>query len=72
MLLIGVASIIVVLSSPQKTGAELVFLIAPTSIIVANYIEESDSKPQKGNDSKWFKEGILWLVIVLPIVIMIS
>ena len=72
MLLIAAASIIVVLSSPQKTGAELVFLIAPTAIIVANYIEESDSRHKKGNDNKWFKEGLLWLVIVLPIVLMIS
>lgn len=72
MLLIATASIFVVLASPQKTGAELVFLITPTSIIVANYIEEKVTKYQKGTDSKWFKEGLLWLVIILPLVLMIS
>ncbi len=48
--------------SPQKTGAELFFIIAPLSVIVANYIENIQEFR--------FKEGLLWLVVLVPILML--
>ena len=50
--------ILVALASPHKSGAELLFVFAPLSIMTTNYIEMIDEF--------WFKELLLWLVIVLP------
>jgi hypothetical protein len=59
MLIITGTSIMMVLSSPEKTGAELLFLLAPTAIIAANYIENLNEF--------WFKEIVLWTVAILPL-----
>lgn len=70
IVLIISVSIFVAIGSPEKNSAELIFLIAPSAIIVANYIEEKGATFQKKIENKLFKEILLWIVIVLPIALM--
>ncbi|PKA82903.1 hypothetical protein ATE92_1043 [Ulvibacter sp. MAR_2010_11] len=58
MLIITAAAVLMVLASPQRTGAELLFLVSPLAIIAANYVESISEF--------WFKEVLLWLVVLLP------
>jgi len=62
LLLTLVVCMVIALFSPQKTGAELFFIIAPLSVIVTNYIENIREAR--------FKEGLLWLVVLVPIVLL--
>ena len=64
VLLIATISILMVLASPLKTGGELVFLLAPVAIIVANYIESGTAK-----ERFIFNEIVLWCLIVLVFLI---
>ncbi|MBV7269178.1 DUF6427 family protein [Winogradskyella luteola] len=60
--LIAWASIIAVLVgiiAPVKNGSEFIFLFAPFSIIMANYIEVISER--------WFKEVFVTLLIITPI-----
>ncbi|GGH37937.1 membrane protein [Mangrovimonas yunxiaonensis] len=52
-----IATIILVVS-PEKTGAEFVFMFAPLAIIFTNYIETVSEK--------WFKEILIWILILTP------
>ncbi len=58
VLLIVLISVLTALLSPQKTGAEVFFILAPLSIIVTNYIEIKQEI--------WFKELLLWSILLLP------
>ncbi|WP_299114812.1 DUF6427 family protein [uncultured Winogradskyella sp.] len=61
--LIAWASIIAVLVgiiAPVKNGSEFLFLFAPFSIIMANYIEVVSER--------WFKEVFITLLIITPII----
>jgi len=49
--------------SSKKDGSEFIFLFAPISIIIANYIETIEEQ--------WFKEIFLLILIALPIVVLI-
>ncbi len=49
--------------SPKKDGSEFIFLFAPLSIIMANYIETIEEK--------WFKEIFMLIIIALPVVILV-
>ncbi len=70
MLYVSLASLFVALLGPEKTGAEIIFVLAPISIIAANYIEgfETDRFAEKDVSEFWFKEIMLWLVVILPFV----
>lgn len=50
-----------ILLTNNKTGAEWYFVLPATVIIVSNYLENTSSL--------LFKESLLWLIIVLPILI---
>ena len=52
---IGVAIIVV---SPNKNGTELIFGLAPLTIIIVNYVERIQSI--------WISEVIFWILILLP------
>lgn len=54
-------SLVVVLLTGNKTGAEWYFTIPMMTIIVSNYLENTESL--------LFKESLLWLVILLPLII---
>ncbi|MCW8980248.1 MULTISPECIES: DUF6427 family protein [Altibacter] len=56
----GVA-IVMALASPVKTGAEVLFLLAPAAIIITNYIEHLKEF--------WFKELLVALTVLLPVVL---
>ena len=47
--------------SQEKTGAEVVFVFGPLAIIGANYLETKKDF--------WFKEVLLWLVVLLPLIV---
>lgn len=56
----SVIAILIAIISPMKNGSEFIFLFAPFSIIMANYIEVISER--------WFKEVFVTLLIVTPIV----
>jgi hypothetical protein len=57
--IIGLAIIVI---SPNKNGSEFIFLFAPLSIIITNYLETISEK--------WFKEGLLFGLVITPILIL--
>jgi hypothetical protein len=67
---VSLTSFFVALMEPEKTGAEILFILAPVAIIAANYIESfgMDHYVEKDVAEFWFKEIMLWLVVVLPFV----
>jgi len=54
-----IALFIAAVLSPIRNGAELYLLIPFLAILISRYIEKSKSQ--------WFKEMMLWLIILLPI-----
>lgn len=54
-----VALLFVVLFSSEKTGEEFLFFLAPSAIIISGYIEKKSEV--------WFKEILLWVFVLLPI-----
>lgn len=68
---IFIASVFVALAGPEKNGSEMLFLFAPTAIVSANYLESVKMKRSGAKDvaEVWFKEMLLWLVVLLPILI---
>lgn len=57
--IIGLAIVVI---SPNKNGSEFIFLFAPLSIIITNYLETISEK--------WFKEGLLLGLVLSPILIL--
>ncbi|GEQ84840.1 hypothetical protein ULMS_03480 [Patiriisocius marinistellae] len=64
ILAIGVVTIFVVALSPQKNGAELLFLFFPVSILTTNYIEAASVK-----ERYIFNEILLWALFFLALII---
>ncbi|MCX7551348.1 DUF6427 family protein [Xanthomarina sp. F2636L] len=60
VLLAALIAITVIVISPEKTGAEFIFLFAPLSIIMANYLEIISEN--------WFKEILIWVLILVPVI----
>ena len=56
----SIIALLIAIISPMKNGSEFLFLFAPFSIIMANYIEIVSEK--------WFKEIFVILLILTPIV----
>ncbi|WP_189362005.1 DUF6427 family protein [Algibacter mikhailovii] len=54
---------IILVLAPDKDGGEFIFLFAPLSIIIANYIEIIQDK--------WFKELFLSVLVVLPFILLL-
>lgn len=59
VLLYTIIAIATVVFSHKKNGSELLFLFAPLSIIITNYIETISDR--------WFKETLLIVLILIPI-----
>lgn len=70
LLYVSICCLFVALASPEKTGAEILFILAPIAIIAANYIENYEVERQFERDATeyWFKEIMLWLVVLLPFI----
>jgi len=62
VILTAIIGFLIVIVSPHKNGSEFLFLFAPLSIIVTNYLE---TIPEK-----WFKETLLIGLIATPILIL--
>lgn len=73
LLYVSITTILIALGAPEKNGAEVLFVLAPVSIICANYIEISYREDYRNNDKSefWFKEVMLWLIVLLPFVFML-
>jgi hypothetical protein len=56
----SIIAILVAVIAPTKNGSEFLFLFAPFSIIMANYIEVISER--------WFKEIFVVLLIITPII----
>ncbi len=56
----SVIAVLIALIAPIKNGSEFLFLLAPFSIVMANYMEMISER--------WFKEVFLGLLIVVPII----
>lgn len=59
----SVIALFIILISPQKNGSEFIFLFAPLSIIMTNYLEVTREK--------WFKEALVWVLVLIPAVFLI-
>src|SRR5690606_4766690 len=53
-------ALIIILVSPYKDGSEFIFLLAPLSIIMSNYLEIIPER--------WFKEGLILMLILVSLV----
>lgn len=56
----AIIAIVIIVVSPIKNGSEFIFLFAPLAIIMTNYLEVISEK--------WFKESLLWILILTPII----
>lgn len=52
---------LLIVFAPNKTGAEWYFVLPIIAIIVSNYLDNTDNI--------YFKESLLWFIIILPIII---
>ncbi|MGY0391285.1 DUF6427 family protein [Bizionia sp. KMM 8389] len=59
VLIAAIVALVIIVIAPEKTGSEFIFLIAPLSLIVTNYVELIPEK--------WFREVLVWILIVAPI-----
>lgn len=59
----SIISLLIILISPYKDGSEFIFLFAPLSIIMANYLEVTKEK--------WFREVLIWVLVLIPAVFLI-
>lgn len=56
----AIIAIVIIVVSPIKNGSEFIFLFAPLAIIMTNYLEVISEK--------WFKESLLWILVLTPII----
>lgn len=56
-------SLLIILISPYKDGSEFIFMFAPLSIIMTNYLEVTKEK--------WFQEVLVWVLVLIPAIFLI-
>ncbi|CAM3342877.1 DUF6427 family protein [Aequorivita lipolytica] len=73
LLYVSITALFITLGASEKTGAEVLFILAPVAIISANYIESSNTEIYREKDPTefWFKETMLWIVVLLPFVFLL-
>ncbi|WP_188653917.1 DUF6427 family protein [Yeosuana aromativorans] len=54
-----IIAFVISILAPQKNGSEFLFLFAPLSIVITNYVESIEEQ--------WFKELFLAILIVVPL-----
>ncbi len=59
----SIIALLIILISPYKDGSEFIFMFAPLSIIMTNYLEVTKEK--------WFQEVLVWVLILIPAVFLI-
>ncbi|MCB0448218.1 MAG: hypothetical protein KDD03_12055 [Gelidibacter sp.] len=60
IIITSILALMIIVVSQNKTGSEFIFLFAPLSIIMTNYLEVTEEK--------WFKEILIWVLILIPLV----
>lgn len=63
VLIAALLGLIIIGFAPSKNGSEFIFLFAPLSIIITNYLEVISEN--------WFKETILWVFVLTPVAILL-
>ncbi|WP_299332714.1 DUF6427 family protein [uncultured Psychroserpens sp.] len=63
VLIAALLGLLIIGFAPSKNGSEFIFLFAPLSIIITNYLEVISEK--------WFRETILWVFILTPVAILL-
>lgn len=63
ILVAAIIAFTIIIFAPKKDGSEFLFIFAPLSIIITNYIEIIEEK--------WFKEVFLSVLIVVPFVLLL-
>ncbi|MEZ4801596.1 MAG: DUF6427 family protein [Gelidibacter sp.] len=63
VVLSSIIALLIILISPNKNGSEFIFLFAPLSIIMTNYLEVTKEM--------WFKEVLIWVLVLIPAVFLI-
>ena len=63
IILAAIIGFLLVIQVSEKNGSEFLFLFAPLSIIIANYIEIIQDK--------WFKEVFLSILILVPFILLL-
>ena len=63
VILTAILGLFIVGVAPSKNGSEFLFLFAPLSIIMTNYLEVISEK--------WFKETLLWVIVLTPIALLL-
>jgi len=58
-----IIALLIVAVAPNKNSSELLFLFAPISIIVTNYLETISEK--------WFKEILLYGLAIIPLILLV-
>ena len=58
----AIIAIGIVAVSPVKNGSEFLFIFAPLAIILSNYLETIKEQ--------WFKEALLWSLVIIPIALL--
>ncbi len=59
VLYVLVVSIFMALISSEKNGGEFIFILTPAAIVISGYIEK--------RSEIWFREILLWIFVLLPI-----
>jgi hypothetical protein len=59
----SIIALLIILISPYKDGSEFIFMFAPLSIIMTNYLEVTKEK--------WFQEALVWVLILIPAIFLI-
>jgi hypothetical protein len=62
IVLSAIIGLVIIGIAPSKNGSEFIFIFAPLSIIMTNYLEVISEK--------WFKETLLWVIMLTPIVLL--
>ena len=60
IILTALIALVIIIVSPKKNGSEFIFLFTPLAIIMTNYLEIISEK--------WFKEALIIVLIITPIV----
>ncbi len=60
IIVMAIIAFLIVLQAPKKNGSEFLFMFAPLTVIISNYIEIIQEK--------WFKEVFLSLLIIIPFI----
>jgi len=73
VMIVALTTLVIAACGSEKTGAELLFVLSPTAIMFANFIEggPQDGFAKKDQSEFWFKEILLWAVAVLSIIFLL-